>query len=101
MSSEPPQQPARTRLSMFAALVGAGILISRISGFARITLFGYIFGLSDAGDAFQQALRIPNFLQNLLGEGVLSASLIPVYSALMVEDRKRADRMARVVLGII
>ncbi|MEO8480742.1 MAG: murein biosynthesis integral membrane protein MurJ [Acidobacteriota bacterium] len=102
MSLESPQQTARTRLSVSAALVAAGIMFSRISGFIRITLFSYVFGLrSDAGDAFQAALRIPNFLQNLLGEGVLSASLIPIYSALMVEDRDRADRMARAVLAIL
>src|SRR6187401_1353209 len=102
MCPETPHQTARHRLSISAALVAAGILISRISGFVRITLFSHVFGMtSDAADAFQQALRIPNFLQNLLGEGVLSASLIPVYSALMVDDRERADRVARAVLAII
>ena len=33
--------------------------------------------------AFRAALRIPNFLQTLFGEGVLSASFIPVYSSLL------------------
>ena len=37
--------------------------------------------MNDA-DAFSAALRIPNVLQNLLGEGSLSASFIPVYSRL-------------------
>jgi putative peptidoglycan lipid II flippase len=101
MSLEPPHQTARTRLSVSAALVGAGIFLSKIAGLVRITLFSSVYGLSDAADAFQQALRVPNFLQNLLGEGVLSASLIPEYSALMVTDRARADRMARAVLGVI
>ena len=31
------------------------------------------------------ALRIPNFLQNLFGEGVLSASFIPVYARLLAD----------------
>ena len=38
-------------------------------------------------DAFRAALRIPNFLQNLFGEGVLSASFIPVYARLNAENR--------------
>ena len=41
--------------------------------------------LSDAADAFSAAFRLPNFLQNLFGEGVLSASLIPVYARLLAE----------------
>ena len=43
---------------------------------------------------FKAALRIPNLLQNLLGEGVLSASFIPVYSRLLDEDRRDAERLA-------
>lgn len=104
MSSEPPDQTATAhhRLSLHTVLVAAGMLISRLSGYVRVTLFSHIFGLeAQAADAFNQALKIPNFLQNLLGEGVLSASLIPVYSALMLTDRARADRVAKAVLGTL
>ena len=53
-------------------------------------------GQSDAADAFNAAFRIPNFLQNLFGEGVLSASFIPVYSraAGARDDEEEADRVA-------
>jgi putative peptidoglycan lipid II flippase len=52
--------------------------------------------------AFSAALRIPNTLQNLLGEGVLSASFIPVYARLLGEDReKEADRVAGAVFGLL
>src|SRR6185295_1718857 len=55
-------------------------------------------GLSAAAAAFRAALRIPNLLQNLLGEGVLSASFIPVYSRLLAEGRAdEAARVARVI----
>jgi putative peptidoglycan lipid II flippase len=54
--------------------VAAGILLSRISGLIRQRVFSYYFGLrNDAADAFTAAFRIPNFLQNLFGEGALSA----------------------------
>ncbi|MFZ4403897.1 MAG: murein biosynthesis integral membrane protein MurJ [Pseudobdellovibrionaceae bacterium] len=66
-------------------LVAAGILLSRIFGLIRERVFAHYFGQSDAGDAFKAGLKIPNFLQNLLGEGVLSASFIPVYAKLLVE----------------
>ena len=65
-----------------ASLVATGILLSRIVGLVRDRVFAHYFGNSDAADAFRAAFRIPNFLQNLFGEGVLSASFIPVYARL-------------------
>jgi putative peptidoglycan lipid II flippase len=56
---------------------------SEKSGLIRVRVFAHYFGNSDAGDAFNAALKIPNFLQNLFGEGVLSASFIPVYANLI------------------
>src|SRR5205823_10148619 len=57
---------------------------------------------SDAADAFNAAFRIPNFLQNLFGEGALSASFIPVYAALLArEDRREADRVAGAVASLL
>ena len=82
-----------------AALVAAGILLSRIAGLIRQRVFSHYFGLrNDAADAFTAAFRIPNFLQNLFGEGALSASFIPVYAALVARgDRREADRVAGAV----
>jgi putative peptidoglycan lipid II flippase len=57
---------------------------------------------SDAADAFNAAFRIPNFLQNLFGEGALSASFIPVYAALVARgERKDADRVAGAVGALL
>ena len=85
-----------------AFLVGAGILLSRLMGLVRQRVFSHFFGLSDIADAFSSALRIPNFLQNLFGEGVLSASFIPVYARLLAEGRdEEADRVAGAVGAIL
>ena len=65
-------------------------------------MFGHYFGASDAADAFQAALRIPNFLQNLFGEGVLSASFIPVYAQLLARgERDEARRVASAIFSIL
>jgi putative peptidoglycan lipid II flippase len=85
-----------------AFLVGAGILISRIIGVIRQRVFAHYFGNSAAADAFQAAFRIPNFLQNLFGEGALSASFIPVYANLLARhDEKEASRVAGAVLTLL
>ncbi|MFN2491341.1 MAG: murein biosynthesis integral membrane protein MurJ [Pyrinomonadaceae bacterium] len=85
-----------------AFLVGAGILISRIIGLIRQRVFAYYFGTSAAGDAFSAAFRIPNFLQNVFGEGALSASFIPVYAKLLAQDDEREARhVANAVFGLL
>jgi len=85
-----------------ASLVGTGILLSRLIGLVRQRVFSHYFGLSDAADAFNAAFRIPNFLQNLFGEGVLSASFIPLYARLLAEgDEEEAGRVAGAVGSIL
>jgi len=86
-----------------ALLVAAGILASRLAGLVRLRVFAHYFGLqSQAADAFNAAFRIPNLLQNLFGEGALSASFIPVYARLISEgDRRTADRVAGAVAAVM
>lgn len=85
-----------------APLVAAGILLSRLAGLVRQRVLSHYLGLSLPADAFNQAFRIPNFLQNLFGEGVLSASFIPAYTRLRSEGRdEEARRLAGAVLGIL
>jgi putative peptidoglycan lipid II flippase len=86
-----------------ASLVALGILFSRLTGLVRQRVFAHYFGMqSDAADAFTAAFRIPNFLQNLFGEGALSASFIPVYASLLARgDRKEATRVAGAVGALL
>ncbi|MFP5579350.1 MAG: murein biosynthesis integral membrane protein MurJ [Acidimicrobiia bacterium] len=84
-----------------ATLVAAGILLSRLSGLVREIVTAGFLGVGLASDAFKAALRIPNLLQNLLGEGVLSASFIPVYARLVDTDEEEAGRTAGAVAGLL
>jgi putative peptidoglycan lipid II flippase len=83
-------------------MVAAGILLSRLVGLIRNRVFAHYFGTSDAADAFNAAFRIPNFLQNLFGEGVLSASFIPVYAGLRARgEDQEAERVAGAVAALL
>jgi len=86
-----------------AVLVAAGILLTRLIGLVRTYVFSHYFGLrTGEADAFQSAFRIPNFLQTLFGEGVLSASFIPVYARLLAEkDEEEAGRVAGAVAALL
>lgn len=78
--------------------MGAGIFLSRVIGLVRERVFAHYFGNSDAADAFKAALKIPNLLQNLFGEGALSSSFIPVYAGLLASgEKEEAKRVARVL----
>lgn len=92
MTEPAPAKPQPSSAKQFAFLVAAGILLSRIAGLIRDRVFAHYFGNSDAADAFRAAFRIPNLLQNLFGEGVLSASFIPIYARLLANDDKGEAR---------
>lgn len=97
-----PVEKAERGEAKSAFLVGAGILLSRIIGLVRQRVFAYYFGTSAAGDAFSAAFRIPNFLQNIFGEGALSASFIPVYARLLAQESdEEAARVANAVLTML
>lgn len=86
-----------------ALLVAIGILLSRLVGLVRQRVIAHYFGLqTDAADAWSAGFRIPNLLQNLFGEGALSASFIPVYAALLARgEREEAGRVAGAVASLL
>ncbi|MBW3671001.1 MAG: murein biosynthesis integral membrane protein MurJ [Acidobacteria bacterium] len=96
--SEKGEGAGRERPRAYALLVGLGIFLSRISGLVRERALAHYLGTGNALGAFRAAIRIPNFLQNLFGEGVLSASLIPVYAKLIAEEQ---DELAGRVAGAV
>lgn len=97
-----PAVPAPKPTGGSARLVGAGILLSRIAGLVREAVFAKYFATSATADVFKAALRMPNVLQNLLGEGTLSASFIPVYARLLEEGRKEeAGRFAGAMFSLL
>jgi len=99
---EPPVGGGGESTGRSAFMVGAGILISRIIGVIRQMVFAHYLGTSDAAGAFSAAFRIPNFLQNVFGEGALSASFIPVYANLLAKgDKEEASRVADAVLTLL
>lgn len=81
--------------------MAAGILVTRVLGYVRERVFAHYFGNGAVADAFRAALRIPNALRNLLGEGTLSASFIPVYAGLNEQNKPAARALAGAVLGLL
>jgi putative peptidoglycan lipid II flippase len=97
-----PLPPPQARSRGGAAMVSAGILLSRLIGLVRERAFAHYLEVGPYQDALTAAFRVPNVLQNLLGEGVLSASFIPIYSGLLAEGKKEeAGRFAGAIFGLM
>jgi putative peptidoglycan lipid II flippase len=98
-----PQSPGHESTGRHAFLVASGILLRSLTGLVRQRVFARYFGQQNPiADAFNAAFRIPNFLQNLFGEGVLSASFIPVYARLLAEgDEEESGRVAGAVFALL
>ena len=92
--------PARGR---HATHVGAGIFVSRLTGLARDVAVAAFLGTRLTADAYWAAIKIPNIIRNLLGEGTLSAAFVPVYSEQLKRVREGEDppRLASSVLGLV
>jgi putative peptidoglycan lipid II flippase len=82
------------------ATVGSATLLSRILGFIRDMVVALAFGAGVTTDAFFVAYRIPNMLRRLLGEGALSAAMVPVVTEYASRGAPaETARMLRAVLG--
>lgn len=85
-----------------ATKVGAGIVVTRLLGLLRERLFAQYFGNGATADAFRAALRIPNVIRNLLGEGTLSASFIPAFAGLIARgDEEGARKLSSVIASLL
>ena len=75
-----------------AGTVGSMTLISRLFGFVRDLVLAMTFGASAPADAFFVAFRIPNIQRRILGEGAVSAAMIPVYGEYLNTQSKEKTR---------
>lgn len=96
----PPARPRRLRRD--AIVTAVGVAFSRLTGLLREQTFAYLFGASDAVQAFVAAFRIPNFLRDLLAENVANTAIVPVYAGLKErQGREAAARFVAAALGLV
>ncbi len=96
---------ARPGLFRSSALISAGVLVSRITGFARTVVLVAILGTTSLADAYNFANNVPNLLYELLAGGVLSAVLLPLFVDLLRRDDRDGTSVVATVsvagLGVI
>ena len=72
--------------------VAAGTAVSRVTGLARIVVFGVVIGQTAVADAYDGANNSPNSIYELLIGGVFSAALVPVFTRLFHDNDDEAER---------
>ncbi len=95
--------PSSTALARSATLVGLATMTSRVLGLVRDQVLAYLFGATNAMDAFNVAFRIPNLVRDLFAEGAMSAAFVPIFTRrLTLEGRRAAWQLAhRVITGLV
>jgi putative peptidoglycan lipid II flippase len=73
--------------------VAMGTALSRVSGLLRIMVFGWIIGQTALSDAYLIANETPNIVYDLLLGGVLSATLVPLFSTFVETDDDEATNV--------
>jgi putative peptidoglycan lipid II flippase len=92
-------------LSRNTAVMAAGTMLSRVTGFARVFALAYALGLTRLTDSYNLANTTPNIVYELVVGGVLSATLLPVFVHLFsTRDEDQAwqgvSAIATVVTGV-
>jgi putative peptidoglycan lipid II flippase len=65
-----------------------GTLASRVTGLLRSSILTQVFPPA-VSDAFLTAFKVPNLFRELLAEGALTNSFVPVYRAVSGDERRR------------
>ena len=101
--TEGPQE--QKRILAHTAVMAAGTVVSRLSGFVRLTLLAAALGVGLHADVFNIANTVPNMLYILLAGGVFNAVLVPQLVRSMKNDADGGaayvDRVITLAIGFL
>ena len=80
----------QTRQYQAMAKTASWTMVSRVLGLFRDQLIAAVFGATAIGSAFIFAFQIPNLFRRLLGEGALTAAIVPVLADKSFKDGQPA-----------
>ena len=80
-------------------IIASLTMLSRIMGLIRETAMGIYFGVSSSVDAFNSSFRVANLFRQLLGEGALGNTFIPIYNK--KEKEKGKDEAKKLIFSVL
>ena len=96
-------EPAKPHsVARSAGIVSIAVMVSRVFGLVRETIFARYFGAGFLYDAFIVGFRIPNLLRDLFAEGALSAAFVKVFTDYQLKNSEQeAWRLASLVFNAL
>ena len=92
---------ARRGLLGSSAVMAAGTVVSRLTGFARAMIIAAAIGLGVTADTFNVPNVIPNTLYILVGGGVLNSVLVPALVRAIKEDADGGEAYSQRLFSVI
>ncbi len=74
-------------------VVATGTALSRVTGLARVSVFAFVIGQTALADAYRIGNETPNIVYELLIGGVLSATLVPLFTMFLERDDEEATNV--------
>ncbi|MEV8532272.1 murein biosynthesis integral membrane protein MurJ [Streptomyces sp. NPDC051211] len=98
-----PAKPAGRAASLLksSALMAAGTIVSRITGFLRTLVIAAAIGVGTFNDTYQVANTLPTMIYVLVGGGALNAVFIPQLVRAMKNDSDGGEAYANRLLTLV
>ncbi|GLV83473.1 lipid II flippase MurJ [Streptomyces lavendulae subsp. lavendulae] len=98
-----PSKPAGRASSLLksSAVMAAGTIVSRITGFARTLVIAGAIGVATLNDSYQVANTLPTMIYVLVGGGALNAVFIPQLVRAMKNDEDGGEAYANRLLTLV
>lgn len=101
-SSEGTPRRSGGGLGRSTALFSFWTAISRVAGLLREIIAAALFGTVGAINAFVIAFQVPNLLRSLVADSAISAAMVPIYTQLQEEGRRKdARRLVGALASVI
>ncbi|MDQ3738207.1 MAG: murein biosynthesis integral membrane protein MurJ [Actinomycetota bacterium] len=81
-------------------IVATGTALSRLTGLLRVMVLAAVIGKAALGDLYRIGNETPNIVYELLLGGVLSATLVPLFTAFNEEDDKESTNAVITVASV-
>ncbi|MDR1267881.1 MAG: murein biosynthesis integral membrane protein MurJ [Holosporales bacterium] len=97
-----PVSEEKSGLLRSVSAIGCITVVSRVTGFVRDMLIASCAGANALTDAFLVAIKLANVLRRLFAEGAFSASFLPVFSRVLVQNgQEKAQAFASQLLTFL
>jgi putative peptidoglycan lipid II flippase len=101
-SARVPQISQKMTVGRAALMLALMVALSRLTGFGRLMVTSYLYGVSEVTDAYNAAFNIPDTLNILIAGGALATGFVPVFTQLLSRgETERAQRTFRAMWTLL